>query len=371
MLKKTTLLAALLLSTIEAENIAFTANHIRSFPLGENIAGIKINYNRINDEIDIFDVKQSELQGIANLGSIGDSNGLDVSLGYGINQFISLFYNYEYLGLDYIDSKLKNSKNEFYTKVLIYHNPMNFLEVFSADIGYVRNSADDLDITDVNTLNSMIQKIQPTAGLYINGSTVTFNGQTVTFPFAPFVRIGELSDNSFYLRLLTGIRYEKNIIDFYAGLKYTSINTLVTLEPQEALQDIIQALGYPASVDFERNEKTAFFGFNYTGEFGNFILDAGYEYLTIWGREDEIEETESNHIINGALSYAITNDLLIFIGGKLMLNQFNGVIPYLYNQYTKTKYDKKYGYAKIGLVYNFDTSSLANIGGYANTTSHY
>ncbi|MNN81568.1 hypothetical protein D3C81_1984060 [compost metagenome] len=49
-----------------------------------------------------------------------------------------------------------------------------------------------------------------------------------------------------------------------------------------------------------------------------------------------------------------------------MLHQFNGVIPYLYNKYTKNKYDKKYGYAKVGFVYNFDTSKL-----FGHTGSEY
>ena len=365
-----------LATTLNANEHAMTTSDIRSFPLEKGDVGIKINYNRINDTIDIFDIKQKELGSTANFGSIGDSSGLDLSLAYGATEFYSLFYNYEHLNLHYIDSQLKNNKNDLFLKVNIYRNPMAFFETFSADIGYVRNSADDLDIKDSTQLNKMIQKVNPIPGLAINGSVISYNGKQLIYydavtnkPISPFVRIGDMKDNSFYLRLLTGFSYETNIVDFYTGLKYTSINTTVSIEPhdKEPMRTQLQNAGYE-DVNLDRNEKTWFLGFNYTVEFASFIFDFNYEYLTIWGRDDTVQETDDNHIINSALSYIVNKDLLFFVGGKLMLHQFNGVIPYLYNKYTKNKYDKKYGYAKIGFVYNFDTSRLFNnkVSGYAN-----
>ncbi len=347
---------------------ALTTSDIRSFPLKKGHIGIRANYNRINDDIDIFDIKQKELGSTANFGTIGDATGLDLSLAYGAGEFYSLFYNYERLNLHYIDSVLHNNKNDLYLKVNIYQNPMNFFETFSADIGYVRNSSDDLDIKSTQQLNTMIQKVNPIPGLSIDGTEIKYKNSSIIFldpktnkAVSPFVRIGDLSDNSLYLRLLTGFSYETNIFDIYAGLKYTSIDTKITIEPKNVntLQDILRKKGYEP-VDLSRNEKSFFLGFNYTVEFSSFIFDANYEYLNIWGRSDDIKKTQDNHILNSALSYIVNKRLLVFLGGKLMLHQFNGVIPYLYNKYTKNKYDKKYGYAKIGIVYNFDTSRLFN-----------
>jgi hypothetical protein len=355
---------------IFANEPALTTSEIRSFPLEKYDLGIRFNYNRINDSIDIFDIKQKELGTTKNYGSIGDSSGIDLSLAYGVNEYLSLFYNYNYLGMHYIDEKLKNHKNELYLKLNIYRNPMSFFETLSTDIGFIRNSADDLSITSSNTLNSFIKKIKPNTNLSIDGTNIYYNGATKAIinildennePISPYIKIGDMSDNSFYVRFLTGFAYETNIVDLYAGLKYTKINSQISLEPRNnsTLNNFLK--GFDQVVDLERNEKTFFLGFNYTVEFGNFLIDANYEYLTIWGRDADTKETEDNHIINGALSYIINNNLLVFIGGKLMLHQFNGVIPYLYNKYTKNKYDKKYGYAKVGFVYNFDTSALMNI----------
>ncbi len=374
---KTIVLSATLLHTmLYATEHALTTSDIRSFPLPQGKAAVRVNYNRINDDIDIFDIKEQELGTTANFGSIGDATGADLSLAYGYNEFYSFYYNYERLNLHYIDSVLHNNKNELYLKVNIYQNPMSFFETFSVDIGFVRNSSDDLDIKDTDQLNSMIQKVNPIPDLSIDGSTIKYKNASLTFldpktnePVTPFVRIGDMADNSFYLRFLTGMEYQRNIFDLYAGLKYTTIDTKITIEPSDnnTLQTLLRAGGY-APVDLGRSEKTFFLGLNYTVEFWQFIYDLNYEYLTIWGREDDIKATEDNHIFNSALSYIVNKNLLFFIGGKIMLHQFNGVIPYLYNKYTKNKYDKKYGYAKIGFVYNFDASKL--FGGAATDDSY-
>jgi hypothetical protein len=142
-------------TTLYANEPALTTTEIRSFPLEKGDLGLKFSYNRINDTIDILNIKQKELGTTENYGSIGDSSGIDLSLAYGTNEYLSLFYNYNYLGLHYIDEKLKNHKNEFYLKLNIYRNPMSFFETFSTDIGFVRNSAEDLSITSSSTLNTL------------------------------------------------------------------------------------------------------------------------------------------------------------------------------------------------------------------------
>ncbi|MCH9814524.1 MAG: hypothetical protein K0U47_11355, partial [Epsilonproteobacteria bacterium] len=60
--------------------------------------------------------------------------------------------------------------------------------------------------------------------------------------------------------------------------------------------------------------------------------------------------------LNLTFSKAINTKLLLYLGSKLYLHQYNGVIPYLYNEKTKDRFDQKFGYATIGFVYNFDLS---------------
>ncbi len=360
-------LFALLLSgflPLLAQNANKTTQGICLCPLPKNTLSIKANYNRINDTIDILNIKEQEL-GSRNFGAMGDASGFDISLGYGINDYSAIYYDFEYLGVNYADTKLKNKKNNIFTKINLYHNPKNIFQTFSIDFGVTLNSADDLDIKKVSTLNSMLQKMKPGTSIKFNGTGLEFKGSTLTIfdqdgVLPPFIRIANMSDTSFFIRGLTGIKFQNSILQLYSGLKTTSIESLITLEPSNS-QIIADAIKEFGLLDLNRDEKTLFAGFNYALKYQDFIFEAGYEYLKIFGRESKLDATDDNHILNGSISKNINEDFRVFIGGKAMLNQFNGVIPYLYNEYTKHKYEKKYGYAKIGFIYNINLDALGNL----------
>ncbi len=355
------------ISNISASEVSGTINNISSFTLPPKQLSIKSSYNKINDTIDIFDIKESELGSDASkYGSLGDSTGFDLSLGYGINNYISIYYDYENLDMKYIGSSLNNNKNDIFLRLNISNHPSNFFNSVSLDVGYSRNSADDLNIKNVSTLNSLFKKVKPDSNIFIKDDKVTISMDDTLIrlldkdgkPIAPYISIGNLSDNSLYFRFLAGIRKGRSILDFYTGLKYVDINGEISLEPSS--NNIIKDKVYQfAKSDISRNEKQALIGLSYKVEVGSFLFDFNYEYNRIFGR-DIVNDNNHNNIINASLSTVVTKNLLIFVGGKLMLNQFNGVIPYLYNEYTAHKYDKKYGYMKVGFLYNFDTSEFFN-----------
>jgi len=359
-------LFALLLSgllPLFAQNYSKTAQTISLYPLPINTLNIKANYNRINDTIDVLNIKEKELGG-TNLGTIGDASGVDISLGYG-NEYGSLHYDFEYLGINYADTKLKNKKNEIFAKINLFHDPLYIFQAFSVDIGLTVNSADDLDLKKVSTLNSMIQKIRPGTSIKFNGTGIDFKGSTLTIfdhngVLPPYIRIANMSDTSFFIRGLTGIEYQNSTLHLYSGLKTTSIESFITLEPSKS-ETIADALKEFGNIGLDRDEKTLFAGFNYALDYQDFIFEAGYEYLKIFGRDAKLDTTNDNHILNGSISKSINEDFRVFIAGKAMLNQFNGVIPYLYNEYTKHRYDKKYGYAKIGFIYNVNLDYLGSL----------
>ncbi len=357
----------LLISILLGQSLIFsfdnkkTSSEICLCPIPKNTLKLKLNYNRINDTIDVFNIKESEL-GSNNLGSIGDSSGYDISLGYGLTDFIALYANYNYISINYNDTKLKNSQLDLYTKINLYHNPDNIFKTFSVDIGYIGNSANNLDIKKHSTLNSIVQKIRPgtsikfseDGGLTRNGTTLYIIGDNGVL--SPFIRLEDLGDKSFYLRALSGIEFQNSVLQIHGGFKKTSIDTLITLKPDHSV--IQTALDEFGNINLNRDEKTIFGGLNFAYEYSDYIFEAGYEYLKIFGREKELDATDDNHILNATISKSLTKDLRVFIGGKAMLHQFNGVIPYLYNEYSKHRYDKKYGYAKVGFIYNIDFNSL-------------
>jgi len=58
-------------------------------------------------------------------------------------------------------------------------------------------------------------------------------------------------------------------------------------------------------------------------------------------------------VINATLAKHIGENWMIYGGVKLMYRQFNGEIPYLYNTYTQSTFDHKYGYVRFGIGYRF------------------
>ncbi len=299
---KTLLILFLFASFVKALDVQATSQNIRSYVLPFQKANISASYNVVSKNFDIFNIRDDNVGSASRHGSIGDLNGLNFTLGYGFSEYISLFYNFEYQNLDYASESLKNKKQHFFTKLGIYHNPSSFIDTFSTDLGFIHNGANDLKIS---------------------GSNLEISN------------MNDLSDNSFYIRVLAGSKIRASILDFYLGLKYTNINTKLDL------------------LSLNRNETSLNLGFQYTVELGNYLIEGGYEYIRLFNRSVQNIES-SNNVFNLTLSYALSRQILIFIGSKYYTNQYNGIIPYLYNEKTKNVFDTKFGYANIGFVYSFD-----------------
>jgi len=294
----------LLLSFVKATDVALTSQNIRSYPLTEKRVAIKAGYSGF----DLFSLQDDKDGTAAVHGTLGDLQSIDITLGYGLYEQVSLFYDFSYKNIDYAGTSLKNQKHEIFTKLNIYYNPSSIFDTYSADIGFIYNSADDLSIT---------------------GSSLGISQMT------------DLSDSSFYLRFITGSKIKSSILDFYLGIKYSSINTKID------------------AISYNRNEIALNGGFEYTIELGSYIIETGYEYIRLFNRDISNIES-SNHILNLTLSKVLSQKLLFYVGSKYFIHQYNGVIPYFYNERTKDKFDQKFGYLNVGFVYNFDTNGLNN-----------
>ncbi len=321
--------------------------------------GIQFSYNKINDTIDIFNIKATQINS-SNYGSIGDANGFDLFVRYQLNSNITLSFIYESLNINYIDDKIRNRKNELILNTKLFDFNSSFFDSSFIDFGFIYNKSSDLDIKDDSTLNSLFDKIRPENNFYISDGTLSYNDKTVILfdqyvnKIYPFIKISNLKDYSFYTKFIIDKRFKNNKIDLYCGFKLTKISTSILLEPKDnsLLQDAINTLDIPS---LNRDEVALFGGFLYGFEYKKYIFKSNYEYIRLFKRDSSLSYNNQNHILNITISRVINDKFSIFIGGKAMLNQFNSVIPYLYNRYTKTKYDKKYGYAKIGFSYNFNT----------------
>ena len=291
---KTLSLLLALTTSLTAENIAQTTQEIRAFVLPEDTVSIRGTFKHINDTLDVFNLNQAAVKNDI-YSALGDSSGIDFLFAYGAHQHISLYYNFEALNIDYAGDTLKNRKNDIFARVNFYDNPHNSFDDFSMDIGFVRNSS--------KALNPQLK---------------------------------DLSDNTYYLRFLLGSRLTSSLFNVYAGAKFSSIKTVLF------------------NNEINRDEKSLSLGLSHTVEFSKLLIDSNYEYIHMFGRASNLTDNKSNHILKLNLSRAINDNFLIFVGTKVMLNQFNGLIPYLYNTQTQSAFDKTYSLLKLGFVYNFN-----------------
>ncbi len=284
-----------------AKDIASTTDNIRAFVLPKDAITVHGNFTQANSGLDVLNLNEKPASSDI-YSAIGNSAGLDLGIAYGLHKHISLYYDFEALNINYAGEKLKNRKNELFARINFYDNPRNSFDDFSMDIGYIHNSSKELN-----------------------------------------PQLSDLSDNAYYFRLLLGSRFNASLLNLYTGFKYTSIDTTLFKK------------------DISRNEKALTLGISHTMEFSKYVIDSKYEYIRLFDRDGGLSENKSNQIFNINLARIINENLLVFIGTTLMTNQYNGIIPYLYNTQTQSAFDKKYNYLKLGFVYNFNTCIPVNI----------
>ncbi len=327
---------------------------------------IFFSLSKVNDTIDIFGVKDTELKG-SNLksSSIGDMSGYSLSIKYPFKKNFMFFLKNERQNIEYYDTKIKNNRIDTFLR---YHlmSYKTFFSGFSFDIGFVSNTLNDFQVNDKNSLNSFIKKAFPNKNVslkYSDGTTKFFgapfpspkgyylaqNNKMTKLKQTPYLSFYNTNDKSLYLRVLTGFNTKSYIFDIYAGYKKTKIKSYIgtTNEIIKYAQD----RGITIQTDLDRSEEMYFAGFNHIFIYKKIMIEFNYEYEK-FSRDKKLDYIDYNHIVKSFIGYRHKR-YIYFIGGKLMLRQFNGQIPYLYNKYTQTTYDHKYGYAVIGVGYRF------------------
>jgi len=354
--------------SLNATDITPATNDISAFAIPKDKLSIRGTFNYLDKDIDLFNsISKSTTK---EYGYIGKLNGGDLSFRYGIHRHISLFYNFQALNFDYFNQDLTNVKNEMFVRVNFYDVPNYIFDVFSMDVGLIRNASSDLSVSDPSDFVTLTKKIRPNlnnlnslnGNLLYEGKTIsnqidTKSGQTLS----PKLTLSDLNDNSIFIRFLWGNRFASSYFNFYTGLKYSDVSTKIAYSPKTSANPSYQQLAsqFGTDNDLSRNEKSIFAGLNFVFETQNYIFDFNYEYDRLFGRGDlDLGDYNHNSIFDINIATKIDKDFLIYVGGKAMLNQFNSVIPYLYNKYTQDTFGDRYGYVRLGFVYNFDLVSF-------------
>jgi len=142
-------LIPLCFSFLLSQNLNYAVSDKHSFTLPKGKLQIKSSYLKVNDTIDILNIRDS--QGDTPLGSM---DGYDIALRYGITQDDSIFVAYDQWNIEYSGAILKNRKVDIFNRYNLVSNRYGFFNSLSFDVGYTKDSA---DTTLYSNLNSSCQ----------------------------------------------------------------------------------------------------------------------------------------------------------------------------------------------------------------------
>jgi hypothetical protein len=359
-LDKIYIIIGLLSSSIYAQNLNYAVNDIHTLTVPKGKVSISLSKQLMNDTVDVLKIKESEFGNNSKFDAIGDLDGNAIRLRYGISDKLMLNLNYEKQNIQYSDNTMTNTKEDIYLRYNIfqYQNTV-FNSGISIDVGYVRNKLDDFYLRDLTQINELGQKLSKKLGVSEFklqesplGGYELIDSKGAPFPLKdnPWIALKDTSDESKYIRLLTGFYTKQSTMDFFVGLKTTEIKNIITTNNELLIG--AKTKGYDLEQNLARSEKMYMAGFNYSVEHNKFLYEFGFEYDKFI-RDDGLDYIDFNYIFDMNITRYINENLSIFVGTKIMYRQLNGQIPYLYNEHTQTSYDHKYGYANAGIQFNF------------------
>ena len=328
-----------------------------AFTMNRGEVELNAQFLLVNDTVDFLDVRQ-KLTGGSRLftDDSGDLYGAKLVANVGILPSLMAFYRGQYhelvteLGESHTFGGL-DSDRALHT---LWHEAglrWNFLDIpvkrlsFAVEGAWMRHDSDDFSFkfTEVNLGDTILRFERP---------------QSIT--------ASDLNDDGWYVRL-TGSLAIKDVLLFnlWAGYRWfdasSAVSTTITYRP------IKDNFDRHFSIDETQWRIGAGFIWQITPRLP---LEFFYEFVNLDRKEhstgarntsvlsrytnpENLSPEDTNHILTGKIGYWITPNLNVNIEGKLMTNQFLGVVPHYNNTITSRFFDKLYGYMGLGVGYAF------------------
>lgn len=335
----------------------------------KELNSINLEFQYLDKNFDPFDVIKNESKTI-NLDSIsapGDMVGGKLKFFYNFSPLISAELtagqaDYDY-GLDSI--KVDQLGIELNLKKQINR----FVFVFSA--GYEYMNADDIKYSNLDNLNFMAKRIFPGQKIEVvfseeNGygfkkdKTAVFSKDAKNLD-KPYISIKDMDSSSFYSGASIHYNYNKIYSGFFGEIGKTKVNAAIDTNLDDYSKSLEKYMtenqkkalnSFPINLD--RDDETYFSAGTYLQFPLIFDLKLNLVYTFIrFNRDSDLDYEPDNHALNVSLIYPLTEKISLNFGGQYLYRQLNGVVPFLYNKYTQTTFDHKYGYLHAGLTYSF------------------
>ncbi len=337
------------------EELPLYASIVKNYPSSMVIpkfsGRIGINLGKVNDTIDFLDIREKEVgSAYDNLG-LGDYDhyGGYLNLGITLSSMISTSFFKRYIKYGH-GTVVINSYSIFLRK--------SFSSVFSIDIGIKGNWMDNKKVGNVDDINFYIRKQKPDARIDVDNqhNIIWFikEGKEPVGVYKtedPYIYLYDNWDLTKYIRFTVGKAYQNffpNIFIEYGKTDiHGKIDTNLKFYVPEGFEDILPKL----PVNLNRDEQYFKIGINSFIKIPwDMLLYFEYFYIAL-DRDKGLGYEHSNHVVRAEINYFASRHFVFFLGGIYLHRQLNGIIPFLYNRYTQTTFDHRYGWAEAGIIF--------------------
>ena len=312
-------------------------------------------YGRVDDTIDVFNVREKELSKISSqvrTGTLGNYDHLKLNINYGLTYRSMLSFGFVYRSIDYGRGNLN-----VYSYRLSARKSFN--SVFSFDFGLKGNVAEDLTFSNVDDINFYLHKFRPDISIEVDPYYVWFVKETpdliikygVLKEENPYFKLQDMKDLTKFIRLTVGKAFDFFYPNFFLEYGRTNIDTkidsnlknMVPMEYRNRLPEL--------PVDLSRSESY------WKGGFSVFIKTPfktltmiEYDYIRL-RRDSDLDYINYNHVFKLGVGYFLKKNVIFSLRGEYLHRQFNGIVPFMYNKYSQTTFDHKYGWAEVGIIF--------------------
>jgi hypothetical protein len=339
-----------------------------ALPLLKGKIEIGLDYQRINESIDVLNVRKDEYEKLSSADRAttpGDLWGVQLMLNYGLFNRTTLMSSFQYRHQDYGFDAIGIKTLDLALKQGLLDGRDGWFAGLALDMGIRVNWASEMLYNDQNEINAIVQRMAPgtNVGIRIDQNFVWFDQDVNAGRISlgaprrgrsdPQVSIGDLKDFSPYVRLTGGKIWGRFFPNLFIECGHTeissNIDTTLTEYIPENFQDDLPR--FPIELSRSENYIKTGMGLYIKLPFKT-LFQFEYDHLKLY-RGDNLGYMDDNNIIKSDISYFVTPALGFHLGGIYFERQLNGEVPFLYNKYTQTTFDHPYGYAHMGLTYFF------------------
>lgn len=333
-----------------------------AYTLGAMEFDLSIGAIVVNDTVDFLDIRDDLLAGTRKLeGDSGDLSGQNFSLQFGIAPMLTAFYsqqnqdftvelgNIASINLLELDTALETKSTAYGLKWNIYEAGHSSNDrawhAMSVELSKLENSSDDFE----GKLDQIFLN---------NNTTVTFN-QPQTFSIA------RMDDEALQAKLIYTWPVSSSLTST-VWAAYTDVESSAGTTSDILAASIASAFEQSFTADETRMQ----FGLGLNWQITERMpLQLSYEFINVTNSDTTVtsnplnvllpsflrasnlssQDTDTNHIFKGSLSYWVTPEVNVSFYGTVFTNQFLGVIPHFNNPLTSSFADNPYGYVGLSL----------------------